>query len=402
VSRLGLRLHADEEHWIPLSDLMTGLMFLFLLVALAYMVEVDVQHAGPRAALTTYLTTRSDLYRDLYAEFHDDLSAWGATIDPKTLSIRFYARNVLFAPGSAELQPRFKTILDDFFPRYVRILNEPKYRDIVSELRIEGYTSSFWHSGATVQQSYIANMALSQDRTRSVLNYALGLRAVAPDRPWLMQVLTANGLSFSHLIRHADGTEDAAASQRVEFRVRTNAEEQVRQALAVRTPPPVRAEPQRTPAAATYPPIPVVDQSMPPYPRWAQPMIGKPLRTFFPNLSTHCLGYLDSALVRYAGTREGIELRGWAYDTDADAPVRRVVFANASKAILDGKIAGAADGGFRRPDVPAALPQIESMTTGWQGYTTILNGRLTAWAILTRPRTACRLMPANPSSGAGM
>jgi hypothetical protein len=32
---------AREEHWIPLSDLMTGLMMMFMLVAIIFMVQVD-------------------------------------------------------------------------------------------------------------------------------------------------------------------------------------------------------------------------------------------------------------------------------------------------------------------------------------------------------------------------
>ena len=86
------------------------------------------------------------------------------------LSVRFRARDVLFAPGSSELQPRFKTILDDFFPRYLRILDQPQYRNIVSEVRIESYTSSFWRQGASVDESYVANMALSQQRANIVMN----------------------------------------------------------------------------------------------------------------------------------------------------------------------------------------------------------------------------------------
>jgi outer membrane protein OmpA-like peptidoglycan-associated protein len=231
MKRLGLRLHADEEHWIPLSDLMTGLMFLFLLIALAYMVEVEIQHARAKDVALLYTQARTNLYNDLDREFNDDLSKWGADLDRNTLSIRFYGPGALFATGSSELQPRFKTILDDFFPRYLRILTQRKYVNLISEVRIEGYTSTSWKPGASLNESYIGNMALSQDRTRSVLGYALDMPAVQPEKPWLIQVLTANGLSFSHLRTKADGTEDAFASQRVEFRVRTNADEQIRKVL---------------------------------------------------------------------------------------------------------------------------------------------------------------------------
>jgi hypothetical protein len=44
---------------------------------------------------------------------------------------------------------------------------------------------------------------------------------------WLRQFLTANGLSSSRLIRNADGTENEALSQRVEFRIRTDSDSKI-------------------------------------------------------------------------------------------------------------------------------------------------------------------------------
>jgi outer membrane protein OmpA-like peptidoglycan-associated protein len=384
MKRLGLRLHADEEHWIPLSDLMTGLMFLFLLVSLAYMVQIEMRQSRPKDVLQAYTQTRAQLAADLEREFSPDLSRWGAALDPNTLGLRFYARNVLFAPGSAELQPRFKAILDDFFPRYVRILEQPRYRDVISELRVEGYTSSFWRPGASADESYIGNMALSQDRARAVLSYVLTMPQVRPSKPWLMHVLTANGLSSSHPIRRADGSEDAQASQRVEFGVRTNAEAQVRSVLALTQPSP--------PAAAGTAPV-VVADSMPAYPAWAAAAIGKPLHALYPKTSTACLGFLDGAAFKYVGPRSGDKLFGWAYDTGADAPVLRVLFADAR-----GTIVGAGDGGVSRPDVPAKLARIASPLTGWEGYAAA-SGPVAAWAVLGSPGTVCRLEPSRASSG---
>ncbi|HTA39549.1 MAG TPA: OmpA family protein [Candidatus Acidoferrales bacterium] len=381
MKRLGLRLHADEEHWIPLADLMTGLMLLFLLIALAYMVQVERQQSRPKNALALYEQKRTLLAHDLDSEFRPDFAKWGAEFDPKSLSIRFRARDVLFAPGSSELQPRFKTILDDFFPRYLRILNEEQYRNIVSEVRIEGYTSSFWRSGASVDESYVANMALSQDRARSVLGYVLQLPPVAPQKAWLMQVLTANGLSSSHLVRRPDGTEDADASQRVEFSVRTNADAQVRNVLAL---------------AATSPPlpnVPVVTDPMPAFPAWSAPLIGHALRSAFPT-STQCLGFFDGAMLQYEGARPGVKLYGWAYDDAAQAPVDRVIFTDAN-----GTIVGAGDGGFERADVPATLAAVTSPTTGWQGYAGATTSPLAVWAIPRAARSVCRLAPSKTAAG---
>jgi outer membrane protein OmpA-like peptidoglycan-associated protein len=118
--------------------------------------------------------------------------------------------------------------LADFFPRYVVILMKDKYRDSIEEIRIEGYTSTVWRSGSSRDEAYFGNMDLSQARTRNTLGYVLGLPTIVDSKTWLMERVTANGLSFSHLIRK-DGVEDQAASQRVDFRVRTNADQKIKQ-----------------------------------------------------------------------------------------------------------------------------------------------------------------------------
>ena len=69
-------------------------------------------------------------------------------------------------------------------------------------------------------------MELSQNRTRSVLSYCLQM-VEADKKEWTKARITANGLSSSHLIFNMDGTENAALSRRVEFRIRTNAEKQL-------------------------------------------------------------------------------------------------------------------------------------------------------------------------------
>ena len=44
---------------------------------------------------------------------------------------------------------------------------------------------------------------------------------------WVKPLITANGLSSSKLILDEDGNENSNASRRVEFRIRTNAEEKL-------------------------------------------------------------------------------------------------------------------------------------------------------------------------------
>ena len=89
--------------------------------------------------------------------------------------------------GRADLKPRFKQILQDFFPRYVKIITSPKYKSSIQEIRIEGHTSSDWNGATGTDEAYFQNMQLSQDRTRTTLRFVLTLPDVYKDIDWLRE-----------------------------------------------------------------------------------------------------------------------------------------------------------------------------------------------------------------------
>lgn len=219
----------QEEHWVSVSDLMAGLMMVFLLVAIIFMVAVEEERNKIRDVALLYERLRTQLYEDLQEEFKNDLKVWGAEIDPD-LSIRFKKVEFLFDRGETELQPKFQEILSDFFPRYINILTKDDYKTDISEIRIEGHTSSMWF-GKTKDEGYILNMELSQGRTRSALAYLIMLPEIQDQKSWLVSHLTANGLSSSKPILEPSGIEDEAMSRRVEFRVRTDADSRIAEIL---------------------------------------------------------------------------------------------------------------------------------------------------------------------------
>jgi outer membrane protein OmpA-like peptidoglycan-associated protein len=73
-------------------------------------------------------------------------------------------------------------------------------------------------------------MALSQNRTRATLEYCLMLNDITVNRSWIQQILTANGLSSSKPIL-VNNIEDTVHSRRVEFRIKTNSENQIMKIL---------------------------------------------------------------------------------------------------------------------------------------------------------------------------
>jgi outer membrane protein OmpA-like peptidoglycan-associated protein len=212
----------DSEHWIGISDMMSGLMMVFLFMAVAYMYYVQVERENIKEIAVTYKDTQVAIYNDLMQEFQQDLLRWNAKIERNTLEVTFNNPEVLFGSGSPELNSQFKGILPDFFPRYVAILS--RYRNAIEEIRIEGHTSSDWGS-LHGESAYFPNMALSQDRTRSVLEYVIALLPQVADRDWVRSNFAAVGYSSSRRVLDSEGKlEDAASSRRVNFRVITNSE----------------------------------------------------------------------------------------------------------------------------------------------------------------------------------
>jgi len=212
-----------EAHWLSVADLMAGLMMVFMLVSMVFMVNVETERNKVRDVAILYDQLRTQLYKDLQTEFADDMSRWGAELD-EDLAFRFNNTDVLFDKGDAKLKPEFEQILADFFPRYIRIITGDQYREDILEVRIEGHTSSGWFGARDEDDAYIRNMELSQERTRSTLGFVLGLSSVEDDKRWLKTHLTANGLSSAKPVRNDAGEEVSEGSRRVEFRVRTDAE----------------------------------------------------------------------------------------------------------------------------------------------------------------------------------
>jgi outer membrane protein OmpA-like peptidoglycan-associated protein len=204
----------DSPFAMAVGDLMAGLLFIFVLLLASTMLRVQEKSDDENRITADYNKVKTQLYIDLQKEFKDSLKVWNAVVDSTELSIRFQEPSTLFDLAKSDLKPRFKYILDDFFPRYIALLNQPEYKDNIEEIRIEGHTDT--------TGEYFLNMELSQDRTRTVLKYCFSI-IPEEERTWAMTKVTANGLSSSHTIQ-VNGSEDHERSRRVEFRIRTNAE----------------------------------------------------------------------------------------------------------------------------------------------------------------------------------
>ena len=210
---------SDNEFnvWESISDLMTGLMMIFLFIGLAFLFQLEMQKADAD-------NLKKAIYQDMRGAFTDEeMKMWGAEIDEKTMAIVFKEPNVLFDVGQSYLKPRFQEILSSFFPRYIEVLTKPEYAGKIAEIRIEGYASIESGENPDSDYVYFYNMKLSQDRARNVLQYVFGIPSLSDRKNWLRETIITNGYSFAG----AKGKENINQQRRVEFRVMTTAEQEL-------------------------------------------------------------------------------------------------------------------------------------------------------------------------------
>lgn len=221
----------EESHWLSVSDLMAGLMMVFLFISIALMRDAFMERDKIKEVAVAYQDNQVAIYDALMDEFRQDLSRWDAAIDPESLTFTFQSPDVLFAQGEINLSARYKALLKDFFPRYMTVLD--RFSGSINEVRIEGHTSSVWNSHVSDTEAYFLNMALSQGRTRAVLAYIYQLPEIQHYSPWIKRYFAAVGFSSSRLVMDENNTskEDRVRSRRVTFRVITNADIKMRQIL---------------------------------------------------------------------------------------------------------------------------------------------------------------------------
>lgn len=228
-----------ESHWIPLADLMTVLMVIFLFISVSYMALTKKEKENRDQIFKDYEKSKVDLYKELNTALKSDFKKWNLKLE-RDLSIKFVNPQVLFKEGSSDITPYFQIILSEFLPKYISVVIQKKYKDKIAEIRIEGHTDTkpIKNSG----DPYIDNMKLSQDRGRNVLaflrsqNCFNNLKPIEKNR--LQFWVTANGLSYGRTVDKdyklsfdSKKPIDNNKSRRVEFRIVTTSEAVINEEL---------------------------------------------------------------------------------------------------------------------------------------------------------------------------
>ncbi len=217
----------ENNYWISFSDLMTGLMIIFLFIAINYIVQV-----------VEYRFISQEIYNKLEQVFSNEINDSTIHLSPDgVVSFRPKANQLHFNSGDYNLTKDFKDALDVFIPRYIEIITNDDYIDFISEIRIEGHTDPNPPKNLNrFKDSYLYNIWLSSERAAAVLTYVraspeyISLPAHKKER--LDFLFTANGLSFSRALNSSgeivylsnDTNINNDLSRRVEFKIVTSNE----------------------------------------------------------------------------------------------------------------------------------------------------------------------------------
>ena len=104
MSFLGSKVKTDET-WMSASDMMAGLMMVFILITVTYSQTVEKEASKTQSLVAEWQNLEDAIHLALEREFRSDLEKWQAEIDRETLTIRFMAPEILF-PRSKSIRPK--------------------------------------------------------------------------------------------------------------------------------------------------------------------------------------------------------------------------------------------------------------------------------------------------------
>lgn len=211
--RLKPRLEDNSDgniFWITMTDLMTGLVLVFIVMFLYSYILNNAQVVQEKIAKET--TTKI-----LQESFNKQNI--NATIEPHSGVVKISDLE-LFELGSYSLSDKGKSYLDKFAPIYLNSIFSDKYLEKnVAKIIVQGHTDSQTFVGKySEDEQYMKNMELSLNRAYEVAKYMTNTPYNKNNGDRLRKMIIVEGASFSNPVL-TNGKEDFAKSRRVELKL---------------------------------------------------------------------------------------------------------------------------------------------------------------------------------------
>lgn len=194
-----------------LTDLMTSLMVIFILLLLVF-----VSHTASKdAALTDVLL--ATLKKDLQPQGFSEQSIQPDPHDRNAILVIVPGQLMNFETQKSVLQDKGKEFLQTHIPAFADVLCSDQFRSSIDSIVVEGHTDS-QPFGKTPEESQNNNLKLSQERSMAVVIEALAdLNGRERDRTCFLEKLSATGRGE----QDPEKTDDE--SRRVIFKIRVKA-----------------------------------------------------------------------------------------------------------------------------------------------------------------------------------
>jgi flagellar motor protein MotB len=207
--------HNSSDHLSSsLTDLMTSLMVIFVLLLLVF-----ISHTASKdAALTDVLLKR--LQQDLIPQGFKEESIRPDPRDRNAILVIVPGKLMNFETQKSDLQPEGRQFLQTHIPVFANVLCNAQFRPNIDSIVVEGHTDRQRY-GKTPEESQNNNLKLSQDRSMAVVKESLAdLAGDEVERGCFLEKLSATGRGE----QDPEKTDDE--SRRVIFRIRVRAHDQ--------------------------------------------------------------------------------------------------------------------------------------------------------------------------------
>src|SRR5260370_16773059 len=150
-----------------LTDLMTSLMVIFILLLLVFVHRT----AGKDAAVADVLLKR--LLRDMAPQGFSEKTIRPDPRDRNAILVIVPDRLMNFETGKSTLRPEGSLFLKSYIPEFARVLCSDEFRASIESVVVEGHTDVHPYVGTSAEESQNLNLKLSQDRSMEVVKNTL-------------------------------------------------------------------------------------------------------------------------------------------------------------------------------------------------------------------------------------
>ncbi len=171
-----------------LTDLMTSLMVIFILLLLVFVHRT----AGKDAAVTDVLLKK--LRQDMIPQGFNENSIRPDPRDRNAILVIVPDQLMNFETGKSTLRPEGENFLRSYIPQFAEVLCSDKFRSSIESIVVEGHTDTRPYAGVSAEESQNQNLKLSQDRSMEVVKNALSdLAGMETKRGCFLEKLSASG-----------------------------------------------------------------------------------------------------------------------------------------------------------------------------------------------------------------